>query len=79
LLLHLVEKYTSREIAIHASKFFAIEIDRKSQSPFIMFNGQKKHVDEPIKQAQEFIEKNVADRISVEDRALKFAIGKTSF
>src|SRR5690606_16838733 len=31
LLLHLVEKYTGREIAIRASKFFAIEIDRKSQ------------------------------------------------
>jgi transcriptional regulator, AraC family with amidase-like domain len=53
LLLHLVEKYTDREMAIRAAKFFAIEIDRKSQSPFIMFNGQKKHEDEPIRQAQE--------------------------
>lgn len=79
LLLHLVEKYTSREIAIQASKFFAIEIDRKSQSPFIMFNGQKKHEDEPIKQAQEFIEKNVTEKISVEDLSLKFAIGRRHF
>ena len=45
LLLHLIEKYTSRDLAIRASKFFAIEIDMKSQSPFIMFNGQKKHDD----------------------------------
>lgn len=42
LLLYLIEKYTNREMAIRASKFFAIEIDRKSQSPFIMFNAQKK-------------------------------------
>lgn len=79
LLLHLVEKYTSRELAIKASKFFAIEIDRKSQSPFIMFNGQKKHDDEPIKEAQAFIENNFTEKISVEELAIKFAIGRRHF
>lgn len=79
LLLHLIEKYTSRELAIRASKFFAIEIDRKTQSPFIMFNGQKKHEDEPIMQAQVFIEKNVSEKISVEELAVRFAIGKRHF
>ncbi len=79
LLLYLVEKYTNREMAIKASKFFAIEIDRKSQSPFIMFNGQKKHEDEPIREAQEFIEKNVTEKISVEELATRFAIGRRHF
>lgn len=79
LLLYLLEKYTSREMAITAAKIFAVEIDRKSQSPFIMFNGQKGHEDEPVKKAQEFIENNVSDRISVEDLAMKFAIGKRHF
>jgi transcriptional regulator GlxA family with amidase domain len=79
LLLHLVEKYAGREIAILASKIYALQIDRKSQSPFAMFNGQKKHEDEPIKQAQEFIEANLTDKISVEDLASKFAIGKRHF
>jgi transcriptional regulator GlxA family with amidase domain len=62
-----------------ASKMFALEIDRKSQSPFIMFNGQKTHEDEPIKKAQEFIEANITERISVEDLADKYAIGKRHF
>ena len=79
LLLYLLEKHTDREIAIVASKVFAVEIDRKSQSPFIMFNGQKAHEDEHVKKAQEFIENNVSDRISVENLALKFAIGKRNF
>jgi transcriptional regulator GlxA family with amidase domain len=79
LLLHIVEKYTGRQMAIRASKFFAIEIDRKTQSPFIMFNGQKKHEDEPIKQAQEYIEKNLAEKLSVEGLASKFAIGRRHF
>lgn len=79
LLLHLVEKYAGREMAIMASKIYALEIDRKSQSPFAMFSGQKKHEDEPIKQAQEFIESNVAEKISVEDLAVKYAIGRRHF
>ena len=79
LLLHLVEKYTNRQVAIRASKFFAIEIDRKTQSPFVMFNGQKKHEDEPIIQAQEFIEKNITEKISVEELATRFTIGRRHF
>ena len=79
LLLYLVEKYAGREIAIIASKIYALEIDRKSQSPFIMFNGQKKHEDEPIRQAQEYIESNIAEKMSVEELALKYAIGRRHF
>jgi len=78
-LLHIIEKYTGREMAIRAAKFFAIEIDRKSQSPFVMFNGQKKHEDEPIKKAQEFIEQNLTEKISIEDLATRFAIGRRHF
>jgi transcriptional regulator GlxA family with amidase domain len=79
LLLHLVEKYAGREMAIMASKIYALEIDRKSQSPFAMFNGQKKHKDAPIKLAQEFIESNVAEKISIEELAVKYAIGRRHF
>lgn len=79
LLLYLVEKYAGRDMSILAAKMFALEIDRKSQSPFIMFNGQKTHEDEPIKKAQEFIEANITEKISVEDLAMKYAIGKRHF
>lgn len=79
LLLYILEKYTSREMAILFSKYYEIEIDRFSQSQFIMFNGQNTHNDEHVKKAQAFIEKNVADKISVEDLAAKFAIGRRNF
>ena len=62
LILYIIEKYAGRDIAILCSKVFEIEIDRGSQSPFIMFNGQKGHEDEPIKKAQEFIEHNFQRR-----------------
>ena len=79
LLLHLVEKYAGRDIAIMASKVYALDIERNSQSAFIMFQGQKNHSDAPIKQAQEFIEKNISEKINVEDLAVMFAIGRRHF
>jgi transcriptional regulator GlxA family with amidase domain len=79
LLLYLVEKYTDRDTAILASKFFAVDIDRDSQAAFMMFEGQKNHEDVEIKKAQEFIEKNYQDKITVDMLADKFAIGRRSF
>nr|WP_295873388.1 helix-turn-helix domain-containing protein [uncultured Chitinophaga sp.] len=79
LLLHLVEKYTDRETAIMASKVYALDIDRTSQSPFAMFSGQKKHEDAPIRLAQEYIEANIHQRISVEELSDRFAIGRRHF
>jgi transcriptional regulator GlxA family with amidase domain len=79
LLLYLVEKYTDRPTAIRASKYFAIEIDRESQASFMMFNGQRGHDDEDIKKAQDFIEKNYQDKITVDQLADWCAIGRRSF
>lgn len=79
LLLYLVEKYTDRDTAILASKYFAVDIDRESQSAFMLFEGQKGHNDPPILKAQEFIEANYPDRISVDQLAATCAIGRRSF
>jgi transcriptional regulator GlxA family with amidase domain len=79
LLLHLVEKYTDRATAILASKYFAIDIDRKSQAAFALFQGQKNHTDASIKKAQEFIENNIENRISIDELAQHVAIGRRSF
>ena len=79
LLLYIIEKYTDRDLAITMSKYFEIEIDRYSQSSFIMFRGQKEHEDEPVKQAQEFIEKNYHDKITVEQLTSMVALSRRNF
>jgi transcriptional regulator GlxA family with amidase domain len=79
LLLHLVEKYTDRTTAILASKYFAVDIDRESQSAFAMFQGQKKHSDTAIKQAQDFIENNIQEKITIEDLSDLVLLGRRSF
>lgn len=78
-LLYLIEKYYSRQTAIFCSKVFEIDIDRDSQSPFIVFAGQKNHMDESIIQAQTFIENNFFDRISIDELASRFSIGRRNF
>lgn len=79
LLLYLVEKYTDRETAILAAKYFAIDIDRNSQAAFAMFRGQKKHKDEPVRKAQEYIEQNITQKLTVEEIADQVAVGRRSF
>lgn len=79
LLLYIVEKYTDRDTAILASKYFAIDIDRDSQSAFMMFHGQKDHDDAEIRKAQEFIENNYCDKISVDQLADICLVGRRSF
>lgn len=76
LLIYIIEKYAGRDVAILIAKAFMIDMDKVSQSPFIIFKGQKAHDDEPIKKAQEFIENNFDEKISVEQLASMFALGR---
>ncbi len=79
LLLYLLEKYTDRDTAILASKYFAIDIDRVSQAAFTIFNGQKSHKDPEVRKAQEYIENNYPEMISVGELAGMFAVSRRNF
>jgi transcriptional regulator GlxA family with amidase domain len=79
LLLYLVGKYTSREMAVIVSKFFLLDIDRASQLPFAMFKGQRNLDDPEILKAQEYIEAHFSDRLTVDELADRFAIGRRTF
>jgi transcriptional regulator GlxA family with amidase domain len=79
LIIYLIEKYYDRQTAIFCSKVFQIEMDRQSQSAFIMFKGQKMHGDEMVEKAQAYIESNVEEKISVEHLCAEFAAGRRNF
>jgi transcriptional regulator GlxA family with amidase domain len=79
LIIYLVEKYYDRPTAIFCSKVFQIEMDRNSQSGFIIFKGQKLHDDEVIQQAQAYMESKPDEKISVEHLSAKFAVGRRNF
>ena len=79
LMIYLVEKYFDRETAIFCAKVFQIEMDRNRQSEFAIFSGQKHHDDEMVQKAQLYIEKNLADKITIEDLSAKFNTGRRNF
>ena len=79
LILHLVEKYVSHEMAVQCSKIFEIEINRHSQASFSIFSGFKMHEDDAVMQAQQFIEENYADRISVDELATRSLLSRRNF
>ncbi|KAA2241308.1 helix-turn-helix domain-containing protein [Chitinophaga agrisoli] len=79
LLLYVIEKHLGRDISILASKMFEIDIERKSQNPFMIFIGQKKHGDEIVLQAQEYIENNPTETFTVDAVCDKFSVGRRTF
>ncbi len=79
LLIYLVEKYYDRQTAIYCSKIFQIDIDRQTQSDFVIFTGQKTHGDEVVKKAQAYIESNFYEKISMENLSKKLAVGRRNF
>jgi transcriptional regulator GlxA family with amidase domain len=79
LVLYLVEKYAGRKLAVLCAKIFAVEIDRQCQSYFTIFNGQKEHDDDAIRKAQEFIETNFGDKLTVEQLSSMCLLGRRNF
>lgn len=79
LLLHLLEKYTDRETAILAAKYYAIDIDRENQSSFAIFQGQKDHDDPDVLRVQQHIEKQIDKRISIDELAKLSCMGRRTF
>lgn len=79
LVLYIIEKYAGREVAVLASKGFMIDIDRESQSPFMMFKGQKSHEDMLVLKAQNYIEKNFREKITVETLCENLNLSRRTF
>ncbi|WP_315819334.1 GlxA family transcriptional regulator [Paraflavitalea speifideaquila] len=79
LILYVIEKYTNRDIAILIAKVFALDMDRTSQSQFIIFQGYKHHNDESVLKAQEYIETNYQQKITVDEIATHVSLGRRNF
>ncbi|WP_297337546.1 helix-turn-helix domain-containing protein [Algoriphagus sp.] len=77
--LYLIEKYAGRSMSILHSKIFQIDINRQSQSPFIIFQGQKNHQDKEVLYVQEYLETNFAQKLTVDQLAEIAATSRRSF
>lgn len=67
LLLHLINEYCGKDMAIQIAKYFAIDMDRDKQSYFSTFQPSRNHSDNLVASAQEKIEKNYQDTTTIEE------------
>lgn len=79
LIIYLIEKYAGRDIAILVAKGFMIDLDRNSQSPFTIFSGQKNHKDSDILKAQDYIEKNFQEKLTIDSLCEQMALSRRTF
>lgn len=67
LMLHLISRYCSKEIAIRTAKIFAIDMDRHQQAYFATFSPAQDHSDELVAMAQRKIEAGYREAATIED------------
>jgi transcriptional regulator GlxA family with amidase domain len=79
LVIYLIEKFFDRETAIYCSKLFQLDMDGQNQSELVIFKGQKEHGDETVKKAQAYLEKNLQERMSMDDLCATFSISRRNF
>jgi transcriptional regulator GlxA family with amidase domain len=79
LLIYLVGKFTNHEIAIRTGKYFEVDLDRESQSPYSIFEGSRFHEDESIHKVQEYIERHFQEALNLELLAEIAQLGERTF
>lgn len=67
LLIYLVRKFTSHEIAVQVSKYFEIDIDRDNQGLYSSFEGSRFHLDEPIHRIQNYLDRNFHEHLNLQE------------
>ena len=77
--LYLVERYCGHEIAMQCAKSLLIETSRSSQSGFAVLSFNKKHADQPVQSAQDWIEKNYAQDFSFDALASRLNMSPRNF
>jgi len=67
LMIHLLQKYCGREMAIRTAKYFSIDMDRKHQTYFGSFQPLQVHNDELVAVLQQRIQKDYAEVRTIEE------------
>lgn len=79
LLLHILEKYCHREVAIKMAKVFAIDMDRDQQSYFADWQPKRACQDELVSEAQQRMENRYKDGITVEEVIRDLPVSRRNF
>lgn len=78
-MIYLIEKYVGHEEAVIVSKILMINTHQQDQYTFSVFQLQREHSDEKVREAQLFIEKNYRQAISIEKLAGEYYMSTRNF
>ncbi|MFD2167134.1 GlxA family transcriptional regulator [Thalassotalea euphylliae] len=79
MVLYIIEKYIGREIASDTAKLIVFDPVRERQSPYETFKAQKKHEDQAVLKAQEWLESHFHKDVSMEELAEQVGLGSRTF
>lgn len=79
LALYLVDKHVGKDVTSDCAKLLVFDPVRQKQSPYITFKTHKKHEDQAILKAQEWLETHFKKDISMHDLAEKVGLGSRTF
>ena len=79
LLLHLIRRFASLELAQMCSKYLLIDNVRSEQSVYVMWSLPKEHGDGEILRAQNWLEEHFAQPVLIDELAQRFGFGIRNF
>jgi transcriptional regulator GlxA family with amidase domain len=79
LLLHLIRRYGSLELAQKCSRYLLIDNARSEQSVFVMWSMPKSHGDAGILRVQNWLEEHYQQPLAMEELAARFGFGVRNF
>lgn len=74
LVIYLLERFGGHARAVRAAQVMLVDGDRRSQLPYIAFGSARAHRDDTVHAAQEFMERRLASRVSIDDVARQVAV-----
>ncbi|MFZ5572223.1 MAG: GlxA family transcriptional regulator [Thermodesulfobacteriota bacterium] len=76
---YLVEKLSSREIAVQCAKTMVQDLGRVTQAPYASLHLRKNHGEQDILAVQRWIEENYMEAITISMLAERFGMGQRTF
>ena len=77
--LHITSRFIDKEVSSDCAKLLVFDPIREKQSPYVSFEHQKSHNDQPILKAQEYIESHYNNDISMDNLAERVGLGSRTF
>ncbi|MFJ4259637.1 GlxA family transcriptional regulator [Pseudomonas monteilii] len=79
LMLHLIRRFASRDIAQQCSSYLLVDGIRSEQSVYITWSMPRGHNDKAVLDAQEWMEANFSTRCGIDEIAQRFGFGIRNF